>query len=234
MRVAQTIYCILFLMLVACSNPSPKENQVKKENDLSEIPKKQEKESAEQKKGVSEGSKEPNNYYESLLVPKTEQFAGYRFEFGYTKYNEEKYGFQNPGYLRIFHDGIVIFKDQFEGEGEVDLKSLGRHDLGGKKLVFTLNYGTPACDYTQVSRYYVVSPDHKARFIEEKHSSCGGDGYACHIFNHIFPEDSLGKPNTILFAEGIVYNEHDQEDQMDTVRISFSKNSFKVIKTTKK
>ena len=135
--------------------------------------------------------------------------------------------------MRVFSKGKVIFEERFEGEGPVNVKSLGYHALSGKKWIFTLNYGTPACDYNSVSRYYAVNTNQKVHFFKECYASCGGDGYACHIYNHIFPEDSLGIPNTVLFPEGISYNEHDQEDEIDTTRVVFSANSFQVKKTGK-
>lgn len=213
-------YIFLVSLFFSCGNPAPKEEQeqVAKESPDS-IPTKAEKEVL-------------TAVVDKTAVSHKKHVAGYDFEFGYTKFDPDS--FENPGYLRVLRNGETLFSDQFEGEGEVFLKSLGFHSLSGKKLVFTLNYGTAACDYTQSTLYYVVDSDHQVKLLKKCYASCGGDGYACHTFKHIFPEDSLGKPNTIFFAEGFVYNEHDQEDQIDTTRISFSKNAFKVKKLTNK
>lgn len=210
----------LFLgpVFLSCGNPAPKEekNDVSKKELVDASPMKE--------------KEVPTTPVDKTAVLHKKHVAGYDFEFGYAKFDPDS--FENPGYLRVLRNGETVFSDKFEGEGEVFLKSLGFHSLAGKKLVFTLNYGTAACDYTQRALYYVIDSDHQVKFLKECYTSCGGDGYACHIFKHIFPEDSLGKPNTIFFAEGFVYNEHDQEDQIDTTRISFSKNAFKLKKLT--
>ncbi|MNJ88924.1 hypothetical protein D3C87_64830 [compost metagenome] len=216
---SRLVYLFLVPLFLSCGNPAQKE-----------------KESASKKAADSGPVKEKKEVL-PVAVDKTavmhkKRFSGYDFEFGYTKFDPDS--FENPGYLRVLRNGEIVFSDKFEGEGEVVVKSLGFHSLSGKKLVFTLNYGTAACDYTQSALYYVIDSDHQVKFLKECYASCGGDGYACHIFKHIFPEDPIGKPNTIFFAEGFVYNEHDQEDRIDTTRISFSKNAFKVKKLTDK
>jgi len=219
-RITHLFLCFL---LLSCGNPAPKEQKPELEKTGGTKP-----------LGLTDDEK--NNQEKpghKSAVSHKKHLAGYDFEFGYTEYNEDKYGFQNPGYLRVLSKGKLIFEDRFEGEGEVNIKSLGNHALSGKKWIFTLNYGTPACDYNSVSRYYAVANNQKIRFFKECYASCGGDGYACHIFDQIFPEDSLGVPNTILFPEGISYNEHDQEDEIDTTRVVFSANSFKIKKPAK-
>lgn len=220
--VSSKMGCLFLVPLfLGCGNPAPKaaekDRVAKKSTDS--VPAKAEKEVL-------------TAVVDQTAVLHKKHFAGYDFEFGYTKFDPES--FENPGYLRVLHHGETVFSDKFEGEGEVFVESLGFHALSGKKLVFTLNYGTAACDYTQSTLYYAIDSNHRVKFLKECYASCGGDGYACHIFKHIFPGDSLGKPNTIFFAEGFVYNEHDQEDQIDTTRITFSKNAFKVKKLTNK
>ncbi|MGV3613104.1 MAG: hypothetical protein ACO1N0_19240 [Fluviicola sp.] len=233
MNIQQIAYLSFSLVLFSCGNSTPKEKVVRKEKPAVIVAEKEQTEKPIVEKNEP-ADKELAKYYRSLLVPKKASFSGYRFEYGYTDYNEEEYGFQNPGYLRVLHKGELIFSGKFEGEGEVNVKSEGYHNLGGKKLVFTLNYGTPACDYKSVSNYYVFKTNQQIAFLKECYSFCGGDGYACHIFNPIFPKDSLGRPNTILFAEGVVYNEKDQPDKIDTTQIVFSKNAFKVKKPAQK
>lgn len=219
MRLNSAIYLPLFLVLFSCGNPTPKEEKASTTKS----------EALKPAAITTEESGEVEKPDKSAVNLK-KQFAGYEFRFGYKKYDPDS--FDNPGYLRVLRDGKIIFEDTFEGEGDVSVKSFGNHKLAGKKLVFTLNYGTAACDYTQTSRYYIIDTEHQVHALKDCYASCGGDGYACHIFKHTFPEDSLGKPNTIFFAEGFVYNEHDQEDRIDTTQISFSKGSFKVKKLT--
>jgi hypothetical protein len=169
---------------------------------------------------------------EEVLQGKEYEFDGYKFDVGYEKYDEDKFGFSNPGYLRVRKDGEVIFKDSFKGEGEVYVKSYGVHSLSGNKLVFTLNWGTEAHDYIQYSKYYVINSENKVLYLNEYWSQSGGDGYASRYYEHIFPEDSSGVPNSLLIVEGMEFHEQDQPNQSDTTRIAFDGDSFRMVKPT--
>lgn len=168
--------------------------------------------------------------YSSFLEARVEELEGYTFRYGYTAYDEEKYSLSNPGYLEVIKDGRVVFKDSFKGNDEPYITSLGYHNLDGNKLIFRLNYGTEACDYVQTSRYYVVNNDSSFRYIKSYSSFTGGDQYASQYFSHFFPEDTLGKPNTLTIVEGIAYHEHDKPDVADTTRIIFKGNTFTIRK----
>ncbi|MFP9114903.1 hypothetical protein ACLI1A_13285 [Flavobacterium sp. RHBU_3] len=170
--------------------------------------------------------------YSSFLIPHEEDLEGYTFRYGYTAYNEDKYGHSNPGYIEVKKDGKVLYKNSFEGYDEPYINIKGVHNLNGNRLVFTLNYGTEACDYTQFSRYYVIHPDNSVSFLKECWGGWGGDFYATRYYKEFFPEDSAGIPNTMGIVEGILYNEHDQPDRVDTTRIIFSGNRFKAEKLT--
>lgn len=158
--------------------------------------------------------------------------GNYQFETGYVKYDEEKYGFENPGYLNVKRAGKILFTDSFKGEGEVYIKSLGQHNLSGNKLFFTLNYGTEACDYISTSKYYVMIDDKRIKHLGDFISQSGGDGYASRFYDHIFPEDSCGKLNTLLIVEGLMFHEHDQPDLYDTTKITFDNSTFVIRKET--
>ncbi len=174
-------------------------------------------------------TKELNN--ESLEI-KEDEFEGYTFRCGYEKYDEDKFGFENPGFLEVFKNDKIIFKDTFKGQGDVYVKSLGYHKLSGNKLIFILNWGTEACDYTHHSKYYVITSDSKIIYLNEYWGMSGGDGYASRFYDHVFPEETLGMTNSILIVEGMKYHEHDQPDLSDTTYISFKGNEFSIIKTT--
>lgn len=166
------------------------------------------------------------------LIPHEKTLEGLTFRYGYTKYDEDKYGFENPGFLEVKKDGKLLFKDAFKGEGEPFVTSAGYHELGGKKLIFKLNYGTPACDYAQISRYYVVNTDGSVSFITESWSANSGDGYSTRSFREILPGDTTGEPNTMVVIESLVFHEGDKPDQADTTRIIFSGNTFRVEKNS--
>lgn len=172
----------------------------------------------------------PDEGEAEYLNPHQETLEGYTFRYGYTAYDDDKYEGSNPGYLEVVKGGKVVFKDTFAGQGEPYITLLGHHDLSGDKLVFRLNYGIEACDYSQDARYYVVDGTGKFHYLNTYWSGTGGDHYATRYFTHIFPADSLGKPNTLTIVEGITYHEHDQPDVADTTYILFAGNSFKLNK----
>ncbi|MFN3403505.1 MAG: hypothetical protein ACK40G_05365 [Cytophagaceae bacterium] len=173
-----------------------------------------------------------NEFIEELLEPKEFDFDNYKFIVGYEKYDEKKYNFSNPGYLKVYKDEELIFNDSFKGEGNVYVKHLGVHELAGSKTIFTLNWGTEACDYVQHSRYYYINSQDKVTSLNEYWSATGGDGYASRYFHHILPDDSLGIPNTLLIVEGMIFHEQDQPDQSDTTKITFFGNGYRSIKLT--
>ena len=155
----------------------------------------------------------------------------FKIVYGYLKYDENEFGFSNPGYMHIFKGNQLIFEDSFQGEGPVYVESLGYQELAGKKLVFKLNHGTDACDYTSYARYY-VSFDNKIYFLNEYFNSTGGDQYASHFYEHILPKDSAGIANYILIVEGLIFHEHDQPNLFDTTYIKFSDKKFNISKPT--
>lgn len=169
---------------------------------------------------------------EVFLVAKELKYKGYTFKFGFTDYDEDKYGFSNPAFLRVIKNEKIIFEDSFKGQGDIYVEPLSVHSLSGNKIVFTLNWGTEACDYNQCSRYYIINDQGKINFLNEYCSISGGDGYASRTFQHIFPEDSAGVKNTLVIVERMLFHEHDQPDLSDTIRILFDGNSFQINKLT--
>ncbi|KOS06576.1 hypothetical protein AM493_11430 [Flavobacterium akiainvivens] len=170
----------------------------------------------------------PEDYRQVMLAPQGDTLEGYVFRYGYTAYDEEDGS--NPGYLEVLKGGKVVFKDAFKGEGYINITPLGHHDLDGDKAVFVMQYGIEACDYPSTGRYYVVDGAGKFSFINSYWAATGGDLYASRYYSHIFPTDSLGKPNTLTIVEGMAYHERDQPDVADTTHIVFAGNSFKLDK----
>ena len=220
--ISEKIFCwALVLLMVACESSKP-ESVVSKPIVSKPITKEE----------ILDKGTADNEGYEDYLEPKEIEIDGYTFKVGYDEYDEEKFGFSNPGYLNIIKNEKVIFNDSFMGEGDVYIQSLKHHALSGDKLLFSLNWGTEACDYTQYAKYYTITPEGKVHYLNEYWSFSGGDGYASRYFEHIFPEDSLGKKNALLVVEGMKYHEHDQPDLSDTSRILFSGDKFQIIKKT--
>lgn len=209
---------LLLSLLVSCRN------EPKQETHVSEV------QSSVIKDTIADDKDGKSNT--SMLTPREKKLEGFTFRYGYTAYDEEKYSLSNPGYLEVLKGNKVVFKDKFEGNDEPYITSLGYHNLDGNKLVFRLNYGTEACDYVQTSCYYVMNEDGSFRYINNYSSFTGGDHYASQHFSHIFPNDSLGKPNTLTIVEGITYHNHDKPDVADTTHITFKGNSFTIKKLT--
>jgi len=168
---------------------------------------------------------------DSMTKPHYKRVGEFKIEYGYLHYDEDQFGFSNPGYLRAFKGNQLVFEDSFKGEGPVDVETLGYQELEGQKLVFRLNHGTAACDYTTKSRYYVAIST-KIYFLKEYYGGTGGDLYATRFYKHIFPKDTAGVANSILIVEGIQFNEHDQPDLFDTTYVKFANNRFTISKPT--
>jgi hypothetical protein len=167
----------------------------------------------------------------SMTKPNFKSVGEFQIEYGYLKYDEDEFGFSNPGYMRVFKGDQLVFEDSFNGEGPVDVESFDLQELAGQKLVFRLNHGTEACDYTLHSRYYVLI-DSKIYFLKDCYASTGGDQYASRFYEHILPKDSAGVDNSILIVEGLIFHEHDQQDRFDTTFIKFADNKFILSKPT--
>ena len=167
-------------------------------------------------------------YEGNLLKPKSTVIGAYTLVYGYVKYDEDIYGWKNPGILEIYKKDKLIFSDSIKGYDELFAVSMGQHKLSGNKLIFTIDYGTQACDYTNVSRFYYIADNDQVRFIAE-YSTASGD-YAAVGFDPVFPEDSNGVNNGLLIVESMYYKEHDQPDKHDTTYIEFDKLNFTIHK----
>lgn len=208
----------LALFIISCNNKARQQNDKSTSSDFIKS------------NNATTDKKETENV--SMTKPNYENVGELKIEYGYLKYDEDKFGFSNPGYIRVFKGDQLVFEDSFKGEGPVDIESLGSQELAGQRLVFKLNHGTEACDYTRHSRYY-VSIDNKIYFLNEYYASTGGDQYASRFYEHILPNDSAGVANSILIVEGLIFHEHDQPDLFDTTYIKFANNKFNISKPTK-
>lgn len=209
-------FILIFASIVACSDNQDNINS-----------------SVEEKEQVEVANSEGDSIDDSNTTVLTEEqtdFEGYKFVYGYREYDEEKYGFSNPAYLKVFKNDKLILSDNYFGEGTIYVKSLGYQNISGKKLFFILNIGTEACDYVQASRYYFISPESDAKFINEYISFNGGDGYSSRFSKHIFPKKSKSNANTLTIVEAIIFNENDQPNLFDSTRITFNGNNFKINK----
>lgn len=221
-KLGKKIFWISILFLIGSCENSKRENKV---SDLLKANNPIEKDSSE-----NETSSATVN--EELLQPKQDEFGGYTFKFGYEKYDEDKFGFGNPGFLIVLKNEKVIFNDSFKGEGEVYVKSLGYQKFSGNKLLFILNWGTEACDFSQHSKYYIITPEDRVLYLNEYWSFSGGDGYASRYFEQILPKDSFGLTDKLVIIEGMKYHEHDQPDLSDTTIISFTQDRININKMT--
>ncbi len=165
-----------------------------------------------------------------LLTKRKEFLGAYRVEFGYTAYNEDKYGFKNPGFLKVYKNNKMIFSDVFLGHNDLTFYNLGKHHVNGNKLFFILNWGLEACDYTQTSRFYCISPDDKIHKLGDHWSMSTGDGYSSRSFEYFFTHYQHDKPNNLVVVESLFFHEHDQKDISDTIVYTFEGDKFKVNK----
>lgn len=158
-------------------------------------------------------------------IPHSKSIGNYRMVFGYVHYDENKYGFSNPGYLKIFLGEEQIYLDSFKGEGPLEVKSLGIQDLNGMKQIFEFDHGTRACDYWNYARYFAIDQK-KVYYLGEFSGASSGDQYSSIFYEPILPTDSLGIPNTIQVVQGQIFHEQDRPNLFDTTYFEFGMNGF--------
>jgi len=218
---ANKLICIfifqLSLFLISCKNDGGKEKIV---GELSTAPTYEPIDSL-QAIHTKDALEDEQAYNEQMLVQKQTTLGNYTFKYGYTKYNDDKYGWTNPATLEVLNKGRLIFTDtSIKGYEELNIVSSGYHDLNGKSLVFRLDYGLQACDYMTASRYYVIMPDGDLiYFIGEYHSSSGDA--AGTSYKTIFPEEANGQQNSMLIVESLNYKEGNEPDEFDTTDVYF-------------
>lgn len=158
-----------------------------------------------------------------LLIKQKQVLGGYRVEFAYSAYNEEKYDFQNPGFLKVYKNNKMIFSDVFYGDNELTvlhLKNQGDKD----NIFFTLNWGLKACDYVNTSRFYCITADDKVYKLGDHWATSTGDGYSSRNFEYFFNQDN----HNLMVVESLFFHEHDQKDVSDTIVYTFEEDKFKV------
>ncbi len=213
-------FSFTLLILLSCGKSSPKTdmksaNQVINFKDsiraIKSLMKPEMKESSEENKG--------------LLVKQNVVLGKYKIEFGYTAYNEEKYGFDNPGYLKVFKNNKVIFSDSFLGDHELFVFTLD--NKVDNNLFFTLNWGKEACDYQQTSRFYCITTDDKVHKLGDHWTASSGDGYSSRSFEHFYKQNPQDNSSQLLVIESLFFHEHDKKDLIDTIVYTLKENNFK-------
>lgn len=159
-----------------------------------------------------------------LLIKQKQVLGGYRVEFAYSAYNEEKYGFQNPGFLKVYKNNKMIFSDVFYGDSELYVLSLENLSTNKDKIFFTLNWGLEACDYVQTSRFYCITADDKVHKLGDYWAMSTGDGYSSRNYDYFFSQDN----HNLIVVESLFFHEHDKKDISDTIVYTFEEDKFKV------
>ena len=211
-------YFILFFTLLSCRESST--------NSEKDIPVKVSKEDSLKafqsmiKPSVNEDSIQDVK----LLIKQKQVLGGYRVEFAYSAYNEEKYGFQNPGFLKVYKNNKMIFSDVFYGDNELYILPLENLNTDKDKIFFTLNWGLEACDYVQTSRFYCITADDKVHKLGDHWAMSTGDGYSSRNYDYFFSQDN----HNLMVVESLFFHEHDKKDLSDTIVYTFEEDKFKV------
>ncbi len=157
-----------------------------------------------------------------LLIKQKQVLGGYRVEFAYSAYDEEKYGFKNPGFLKVYKNNKMIFSDVFLGDNELSVLRL-KNQNDKNRIFFTLNWGVEACDYVQTSRFYCITADDKVHKLGDHWAMTTGDGYSSRNYDYFFSQDN----HNLMVVESLFFHEHDQKDLSDTIVYTFEEDKFK-------
>jgi hypothetical protein len=161
--------------------------------------------------------------YNGVFSKKDTNLYGYHFVFGYHQYDEEKFGFSNPGYLNIYKNEELIFTDNFEAYEELSIKTYGFHNFEKQILIFSLNWGLEACDYINPSLFYGIG-NLKVYKIEEFYRQ--STDYASKFYEIIYPEDPNGIKNILTVIDKINYPSGEEPNKRDTLYFEMTKSGF--------
>lgn len=211
-------YSFTFLIFLSCGKSSPK-SETKSSNQANKIEDSIRAINSLMKPEMKESSSDTTG----LMVKQKKVLGKYKIEFAYTAYNEEKYGFQNPGYLKVYKNNKMIFSDVFLGDNELTVLQLKNQD-DKDPIFFTLNWGVEACDYVQTSRFYCITANDKVHKLGDHWASSTGDGYSSRNFDYFISQDN----GNLTVVESLFYHKHDKKDLSDTIIYTFEEDKFKV------
>jgi hypothetical protein len=161
--------------------------------------------------------------YNGVFSKNDTNLFGYQFVFGYHQYDEDKYGFSNPGYINIYKNGELIFTDNINAYEELSIKTYGFHNFEKQMLIYSLNWGLEACDYINYSLYYGIS-DLKVYKIEEFYTQ--STDYASKYYEIVYPEDINGIKNILTVIDKIDYPSGEEPNIRDTLYFEMTKSGF--------
>lgn len=143
---------------------------------------------------------------------------------GYEEYDEDKYGFQNPAYLRAFIDEELVFQETFEAYESHWMNSAGSYVFADTLNFFKLNYGLEAHDYVVAERLIAISNNSIQTVCEYDFQSTG---YASRFPEYVYPSDSGGVNNTIILINRVVYRTGEEPNLADTTLYEYINAEFK-------
>jgi len=143
---------------------------------------------------------------------------------GYEEYDEDKYGFQNPAYLKTFIGGELVFQETFEAYESHWMNTAGTYEFKDTLNFYKLNYGLEAHDYIVAERLVAVSNKNVQTVCEYDFQSTD---YASRFPEYVYPSDSGGINNTIIVINRVVYRTGEEPNLADTTFYDYTNAEFK-------
>lgn len=155
---------------------------------------------------------------------KTSEQKSIDFFSGYEQYDEDKYGFQNPAYLKAFIENELVFEEMFEAYESHWMDFVGTYEFADTLDFFKLNYGLEAHDYVVAERLIAISNNNVQTVSEFNFQATG---YASRFPEYVYPSDSGGITNTIITIDRVVYRTGEEPNLADTTFYDYINAEFK-------
>jgi hypothetical protein len=160
------------------------------------------------------------HFYQSFIDSKNRSVQIFA---GYIEYDEEKFGFSNPAYIKVLVNNSLIYDSLFKGYENIRLNLLHSENFDGKIDFFTLEYGLEACDYINIEHLYFLNDYHFSFIGEFTYQSTD---YASRYPEYYFPSDSGGKFNQIIVIDKIDYRTKEEPNIRDTIIYEYIDQKF--------
>ena len=143
---------------------------------------------------------------------------------GYVEYDEDKYGFQNPAYLKLFIHGELVFEETFEAYEDHWMEYAGTYEFSDTIDFYKLIYGLEASDYIVTERLIAIS-NSKVQTVDE--FAFQATDYASRYTEYIYPPDFGGLTNTIITIDRIDYRTEEEPNLADTTYYDYINSEFR-------
>ncbi|CAM1363509.1 protein of unknown function [Tenacibaculum soleae] len=161
------------------------------------------------------------NFYYSFLDLEKRKIE---FFTGYTSYNEEENGYNNPAYIKVFIENYLVYNELFEAYEDIRILKMGTYNFMEKLDFYSIEYGLEAHDYLNFQRLFFIK-NKSFNYIDEFTSQ--STDYASRYTEFLFPTDSSGIKNQIIVLDKIDYHTEEEPNRRDTLYYKYDGTEFK-------